>query len=245
MGKIKRVKHDKFKLKMARKFIRRTGLRFRRRRFISKRKRFGKLFRKFRFRKAIKPELKFIVTQGAGVNVSAGSRATSNVSATTIATGTNVNEKIGRKCNFVKAAIRYTMHNNSATATGFAPVVQDGLCRLVFWTPRVDQGIAQTYMNTLSTVIDQIDFNTVTVHMDRVMRLAPPYQDDLPSALPTGFGPYSKYGFKSIKFPRKAAFNNGSSTTVNVQKDVVFYTVIAGTLNVSLDFTCKLFYFDS
>lgn len=232
---------------MGRRFIRRTGKRFRRKRFIGKRKRFGKIYRRFVRRKAMKPELKFgVIAQSAILTGgSSPARVTTFVSPDQISTGTGNNQKIGRQVNLVKMFIRLQIRNNSDT-TGTAPAIHTGVSRIVLWTPRVDSTAAITYMNTLGSVLDQIDFDTVTVVKDTLVTLSPPYMQELAGAdISAGPKNYQRVFGWMIKFPRKAKFYEANNANLNPDKDILYMTIVGGVLKTSTDFTTKLFYFDA
>lgn len=236
---------------MARRFIRRTGMKRRRRRFIGKRRRFGKIYRKFAFRKALKPELKFKVniTNNITAGGSGSTRFTFAVTTDNILNGTAINEKIGRQVNMVKAHVRMFLRNDSANGSLTAPILASALCKVIFWVPRVDSTAAINYMNTLSQMWDQIDFDTVTIMFDRCYSLGPsimagPALSNI-YGIAAGSEKSEKLIKKNFKFPRKAKFYQASPNTVNIEKDIIYCTVIGGNLAVRADCAAKLYYFDS
>lgn len=228
-----------------------SGRRRFKRRFIGKRQRSARIYRRFIRRKAKKPELKYksiVAAAGLATGGASATRITFAASTDNIANGTGVDQKIGRQVNLTKVNIRMRIANNSANGSLTAPSEANGIYRVIFWTPRVDFTAATNYMNTLTTPIDQINFDIVTVHYDRCMSNSNPIMAAVAGSVygPSG-GPSlgERVILKTFKFPRKCKFYEASPATLNVDKDILYCTIIGGRLSILIDCVSRTWYYDS
>lgn len=201
-----------------------TGYRFR-----SKR-----IFKKFIKRRAIKPELKYvIVNQSQQVGLQSGSGGptfSTTLSADSITQGSTVQNRIGAKVNIIKVDVNILIKDNSnQTFPLVAPKLGSYLVRIICWAPRTTVALAQTYMTALS-INSNIDFHQATVYHDKCYNFAISYISETTSNDPApGMGMAIRNFKWKFKFPRKVHLPQGQDE-LDVEKYVMFITYIANDL---------------
>lgn len=181
-------------------------------------------------RRPVVPEIKFFDYQLAPVNIPSQNTAQIIASTDVMSAGTSNGQRIGQEIMMRK--LRMTYRLTAGHATGNTVFTTDAYVRLVFWTPRVSFVNAAAYMATL-TMLQQVDYNVVTVHKDIREHLAPNTMNasvsvpGLNSQLPSGLF-NEKLRTLNFKFPRRAKFPPPSSATPNAldnNKDIMYLTI--------------------
>lgn len=172
--------------------------------------------------KRLKPELKYVELQNS-VTIPGTGFVTGNLNNSNVLQGADVDQRNGQQIFFNKI----TFHSTFVMTTFPASTLPDIAIRFILWTPRLDSTAALTYMSSLND-ITPLDFNVVTIHMDRWIRLGQITTAAvglLVGALVPNVRPSHTTLNKTIKFPRRVKFLRGS-TAINPDKDILYYTIV-------------------
>lgn len=233
------------------------GRSVRRRRFIrrtSRKTRFRRVQRRMMARRPVPPEIKMVDTTTARTQVGLGI-TTFAISATTIAQGTDTNQRIGNQVTLRKLLIHLDLWGPAYTSsTNYYP---DGHIRCILWTPRVDYNIASQYFAQV-TYLSVINWQIATVYKDYYIAIAPAQTATLnASGVVNGYTadgavPYSKHLTIPMMFPRKANFGVSTitgNTNLDIDKDVLYCTLISdnnGTMcPFYYEFLTRTFFIDA
>lgn len=219
----------------------------RRRRFSNSKFRIRKrIFRRALSRRPVRPEVKYINSNTNNALATNGI-VSITASATSIGSGVGANQKIGQEIRIRRVKVRMQLTNNSGQTGVTAPIRHTGKVRFIFWTPRINYEQAAAYMNGIS-MLSIPDWNTVTVHVDRTITLAPSYLDQEVGVNGVisagGAAPYEYIFMKTFPFPRRAKFGGGLSE-LHPDKDVLYCTIINGDLATAYAIVSKTTYVDN
>jgi len=142
--------------------------------------------------------------------------------------------------------MRWDFSSGIGVNTGAWP---DETIRFILWTPRLDNEISSSYMGQLGFT-SLIDFNVCTIHRDITFRLGrstftPPGEG---AYYPSGVVPVNKHFTISMMFPRNARFAPSSvanNDNLDLDKDVLFYTIIPGEFAINYSFNTRMTYVDA
>lgn len=230
--------------------VRRTGRRFGKysRRYSHKRSGRGYGGRnrrnRLRFRRRFnKPELKYVEVQTNQV-LTTTTPASITVSPITIPTGAQQSQRIGNEIRSKALKFRFNAFPNAPVLT---PLLQEcQFLRVVLWTSRTTSADAVTYMGGLN-ILSHLDYNLVTVFMDRVYSMSFRYDTPVLTTPPTinNTSPSSRFFKKGMAFNRKINFRGNLSTVID-DKDVVYVTYIKSSAvgDLAISCNCRITYID-
>ena len=193
-------------------------------------------------RRRTRPELKFIEGNTTGTQLAAG-RTYMKLNPTTMAQGTQKDQRIGNTVKFIMMNVRVSM------ALGYNPLgnIMDQV-RVSIVSLRISSGEFVGYVSSMDWY-DFWDHNCVTVHFDKVMFLT--NQGATAAVLTgqpgtTGSVPAGKWFTLRIPFPRRVNFRDGDSD-VNQDKAEMYAVVFnpnANAADLLYRFVTKLTFVD-